>query len=104
MIQLVKNVKVFRDGAWKNSEILIANHKIEMIADTIDCHFDHMTVVDGEGMTAIPGYIDQHVHLCGGGGEGKGLGREGYCHSFGEGRGTSCGNGNGIPLQDKRTN
>lgn len=71
MIQLVKNVKVFRDGAWKNSEILIANHKIEMIADTIDCHFGHMTVVDGEGMTAIPGYIDQHVHLCGGGGEGS---------------------------------
>ncbi|MBP3587570.1 MAG: beta-aspartyl-peptidase [Clostridia bacterium] len=71
MIQLIKNVKVYRDGEWKLSEILVADKKIEKIADHIDCRFEDMVVIDGEGMTAIPGYIDQHVHVCGGGGEGS---------------------------------
>ena len=71
MIQLIKNVKVYRDGQWKLSEILVADKKIEQIGDKIDCSFDGMTITDGKGMTAIPGYIDQHVHVCGGGGEGS---------------------------------
>jgi len=71
VIHLIKNVKVFRDGQWKNSEILTAGHKIEKIADNIPCGFEDLKVTDGKGMTAIPGYIDQHVHICGGGGEGS---------------------------------
>ena len=71
MIQLLKNVKVYRDGAWKPSEILIANQKIERIADQIACTYDGLRILDGGGMTAIPGYIDQHVHIVGGGGEGS---------------------------------
>lgn len=71
VIQLIKNVKVFRDGQWKPSEILIADKRIEQIADHIECSFDGLVVTDGRGMTAIPGYIDQHVHVCGGGGEGS---------------------------------
>lgn len=71
MLQLLKNVKAYRDGAWKPSEILIANQKIERIADQISCTYDGLQVLDGGGMTAIPGYIDQHVHVTGGGGEGS---------------------------------
>lgn len=71
MIQLIKNVKVYRDGEWKLSEILVADKKIEKISDHIECSFEDMVVTDGKGMTAIPGYIDQHVHVCGGGGEGS---------------------------------
>ena len=71
MIQLIKNVKVYRDGEWKLSEILLAGQKIEQIADKISCSYDGLTVVDGGGKTAVPGYIDQHVHVCGGGGEGS---------------------------------
>lgn len=71
MIQLIENVKVYRDGEWKLSEILIADKRIEKIADHIECSFDGMIVTDGKGMTAIPGLIDQHVHICGGGGEGS---------------------------------
>lgn len=70
MIKLIKNVRVFRDGAWKPSEILIADKRIAQVADTIDCRFDGLEVIDGENMRAIPGYIDQHVHITGGGGEG----------------------------------
>ena len=70
MIKLIKNIRVFRDGEWKPSEILIADKRIAAVGDTIDCTFDGMEVVDGRGMRAIPGYIDQHVHITGGGGEG----------------------------------
>lgn len=71
MIQLIKNIKVYRDGAWRPSEILIAGSQIEAIADHVPCVYDGMEVLDGRGMTAIPGYIDQHVHVTGGGGEGS---------------------------------
>ena len=71
MIQLIKNVHVFRQGAWRLSEILIAGNKIEQIADQIPMEYDGLTVTDGRGMRAIPGYIDQHVHVTGGGGEGS---------------------------------
>ena len=71
MIQLIKNIKVYRDGAWRPGEILIAGSQIEAIADHVPCVYDGMEVLDGRGMTAIPGYIDQHVHVTGGGGEGS---------------------------------
>ena len=71
MLKLIQNVKVYRDGAWRPSEILIADKRIERIADSIRCDYDGLEVVDGKGMTAIPGLIDQHVHICGGGGEGS---------------------------------
>lgn len=71
MIQLLKNVKAYRDGAWKPSEILLADRRIEHVADKIECAYDGLRILDGGGMTAIPGYIDQHVHIVGGGGEGS---------------------------------
>lgn len=71
MIQLIKNIRVYRENQWKTSDILIAERKIEKITDHIECSFEDLEVFDGEGMTAIPGYIDQHVHVCGGGGEGS---------------------------------
>lgn len=71
MITLIKRVKAYRDGAWRNSDILIAGSTIEKTADEIDIGYDGITVVDGEGRYAIPGLIDSHVHVTGGGGEGS---------------------------------
>lgn len=71
MIRLLKNVSVYRDGAWRPSDILMADKRIERVADSITCAYDGLVVEDGRGMTAIPGYIDQHVHVTGGGGEGS---------------------------------
>ena len=70
MQKLLKNVQIFRDGQWKPSELLIADKRIAAVGDKVDCAFDGLEVVDGNGMRAIPGYIDQHVHITGGGGEG----------------------------------
>lgn len=71
MIRLLKNVKVYRQGAWRKSDILMADQRIERIADEVVCDYDGLVVEDGKSMTAIPGLIDQHVHVTGGGGEGS---------------------------------
>jgi len=70
-MKLIKNIKVFRDGAWKDTEILICGQSIEKVADKIDVSYEDLEVIDGKGMRAIPGMIDQHVHVTGGGGEGS---------------------------------
>ena len=70
MLKLIKNIRIFRDGSWQPSELLIADKRIAAVGDKIDCSFDGLEVIDGKGMRAIPGYIDQHVHITGGGGEG----------------------------------
>ena len=70
MLKLIKNIRVFRDGAWKPSELLIADKRIAAVDDRLDCRLPGLEVLDGRGMRAIPGYIDQHVHITGGGGEG----------------------------------
>lgn len=71
MITLIKNVKAYRDGEWKNTELLLAGSEIERVADRIDCGYDGIKILDGEGRYAIPGLIDSHVHITGGGGEGS---------------------------------
>ena len=70
MIKLIKNIRVFRDGAWKPSELLIADKRIAAVDDRLDCRLPGLEILDGRGMRALPGYIDQAVHITGGGGEG----------------------------------
>jgi beta-aspartyl-dipeptidase (metallo-type) len=71
MITLIKNVKIYRDSEWKTSEILVADSVIEKIDDKISCDYSDLVIFDGEGRYAIPGLIDSHVHITGGGGEGS---------------------------------
>lgn len=70
MLKLIRNIRVFRDGAWKPTEILIADRRIAAMDDSLAVSFPGLEVLDGHNMRAIPGYIDQHVHITGGGGEG----------------------------------
>lgn len=71
MITLIKNVRVFREDAWEKSDILISGEAVEKIDSTISLDYDGLKTVDGEGRYAIPGFIDSHVHITGGGGEGS---------------------------------
>lgn len=70
LIKLIKNIRLFRDGMWQPGELLLADRRIACVADRIEAVLPGMDVIDGGGMRAIPGYIDQHVHITGGGGEG----------------------------------
>lgn len=70
MMKLIKNIRVFRGGAWRETEMLIADKRIALVGDRLDVRIPGLEIVDGQNMRAIPGYIDQHVHITGGGGEG----------------------------------
>ena len=71
MFKLIKNVDVYQPNYEGRKDILICNDRIIKIADSIDfpAYFEAETI-DGSGLKAVPGFIDQHVHLAGGGGEG----------------------------------
>lgn len=68
---LLKNVHVIAPEDLGVKDILVAGEKIAMIGEGLslpavyDCE-----VVDCEGNYVVPGFIDSHVHLIGGGGEG----------------------------------
>ncbi len=68
MFKLIKNATVYNPKLIGKQDILICNNKIVKIAEHID--FSDALTLDFEGYIAIPGIIDQHIHVTGGGGEG----------------------------------
>ena len=67
---LIKNAQVFAPKALDKKDVLLAYDKILEIADCIEPWRDDLTVIDAAGKMLVPGFIDQHVHIVGGGGEG----------------------------------
>lgn len=72
MLKLIKNGEVYAPNYLGKRDILITGDKIGYISDKIDKpeSFPQMEVIDAEGKIVVPGFIDSHVHICGGGGEG----------------------------------
>lgn len=68
MFKLIKDIDLYGSGHIK--DILIADKMIVEIDDKIDYNLKDLEVIEGHGMIAMPSYIDQHVHVTGGGGEG----------------------------------
>lgn len=66
---LIKNVRMVSHGDPEPMDLLIGE-KILEIGKGLDYRFKGLEIIDGKGRTAIPGYLDQHVHIIGGGGEG----------------------------------
>lgn len=71
MIILLKNANIYAPEPLGKKDILIAGEKILRIDDAITgCEgLPDVIVYDLEGKTLVPGYIDMHVHITGGGGE-----------------------------------
>ncbi|MCM0650782.1 beta-aspartyl-peptidase [Clostridium swellfunianum] len=73
MIKLIKSAKIYSPKFLGIKDILIVNDKIAAIDDNIEINFKgnvDFEVIDGVGMILTPGFIDSHVHILGGGGEG----------------------------------
>lgn len=73
MIKLVKEVKVYAPDFLGLKDILIIGEKIAAIEDDITLEQNpilEVEVINGKGKVATPGFIDCHVHITGGGGEG----------------------------------
>ena len=69
MLTLIKNAHIYAPEDLGVNDILIAGEKIEKIAPHINISSELAEVVDAKGRDVTPGYIDQHVHIIGGGGE-----------------------------------
>ena len=51
-------------------DILVVEGRIAAIGDSLDPGIPGLQKIDMSGAKALPGFIDQHVHVTGGGGEG----------------------------------
>ena len=71
MIKLLKNANIDAPEPLGVKDILIVDETICRIADKIEGYegLPDVETFDLEGKTVVPGYIDMHVHITGGGGE-----------------------------------
>lgn len=73
MVTIIRNAKVYQPEYAGIRDILILGGKIAAIGEKLQADFGGVIEteeVDGEGMAAVPGFIDSHEHIMGGGGEG----------------------------------
>lgn len=66
---LIKNIHLYTPDDMGMSDILVCGEKIAAIGRDLAPTGITVNVIDGGGMTAMPGLIDQHVHIIGGGGQ-----------------------------------
>ena len=71
MLTLLKNAQVYGPGQLGKKDVLTGGNVILSIKDQIEPPPGvEVTVVECEGLRLVPGLIDSHVHITGGGGEG----------------------------------
>ncbi|TFB19598.1 beta-aspartyl-peptidase [Filobacillus milosensis] len=70
MIKIIKNANVYAPHPLGMKDVLIANDKIAKIDDVIEVP-NWAEAIDASGKIMTPGFIDGHVHITGGGGEGS---------------------------------
>lgn len=72
MLILIRNAKVFAPEELGVQDVLTADSRILKIAPHIPAVEEYdVRTIDGTGMLLFPGFIDCHVHILGGGGEGS---------------------------------
>ena len=71
MFTLIRSGQLFTPDDRGKADLLMAAGKIVRIADRIDAPEGlEVEVVEADGKLITPGFIDLHVHITGGGGEG----------------------------------
>lgn len=70
MWQLLKNAKIHSPKLIEETDVIIVGRSIAMIGKDLRLpDFVQGEEIDLQGMILAPGFIDAHVHICGGGGE-----------------------------------
>ena len=74
MITLIRNANVYQPEFSGRKDILLIDGKIGAVEENITLDIKNadgiLNEIDATGMTAVPGFIDSHTHMMGGGGEG----------------------------------
>lgn len=73
MFLLIENVEVYAPQPLGLQDILIAGEKIAWMGQDFQARntLPGLEILDGRGRLAVPGFVDNHVHIIGGGGEGS---------------------------------
>ena len=66
---VLRQADVYAPQFAGRQDLLIAGGEIVRMAQHLDC--GEAVEIDARGKIAIPGLIDQHIHITGGGGEGS---------------------------------
>ncbi len=67
---LIKNADLYAPEHLGVRDILVAGGKVIAAAEKLDPQIPGLEAIDAAGRVVIPGLIDQHIHVTGGGGEG----------------------------------
>jgi len=67
---LIRNANLYTPDPAGRNDILIAGRQIARIAPSLSLPDGWGETWDAHGLLALPGFIDSHVHMMGGGGEG----------------------------------
>ena len=67
---LIKNAVVYDPQPKGINDVLVVNDRIAAVGKDLNPQIPTIKEIDGSGKTVVPGFIDQHVHVTGGGGEG----------------------------------
>lgn len=72
MITIIKNGEVYSPEYLGKKDVVLVGNKIEGIYESIDSpkKFVDVNIIDASNKVVLPGFIDSHVHILGGGGEG----------------------------------
>lgn len=72
MLKLIKDGEIYTPEKIGKKDLLVTDSKIYQISDDIDADDFPVSIeiIDAEGSIVVPGFIDAHVHIAGGGGEG----------------------------------
>ena len=73
MLKLLKNGELYSPEYLDKMDLLIANNKIAAIGKNLSASFSDnidFEIIDCSDKLVVPGFIDGHVHITGGGGEG----------------------------------
>lgn len=70
MWTLIKNAKIFAPEPLKEKDLLIVENHIAALGNNLSLpSYVNGQIYDLDGKYLVPGFIDAHVHICGGGGE-----------------------------------
>ena len=71
-LQIIQGAEIYAPEKLGNMDILFAGEKILAVEESIrlDASGIEVEIISGGGLILVPGLVDSHVHICGGGGEG----------------------------------